>query len=432
MTRCSQPSSAEPPCEPTYASLKLHPLLSPSQEHVVRQFSALSMHLHEQQQCHQQQQEQEQHHHHHRHTASEPQRQLQEEPHRLHLLPSLKQNVSCVDSEQFMARVNVENSANAGNEAQLNEARFATSPASPGVELARLSPLFSCQRATNSPSHTVSHPPSPGRASDEVAEGPRDNLASACTGSAGSAPVYNSGVLPWLRNPSELDLNLPASLAGAVAATPPLAPSSAAFQVLNSSFWDASATCGVNGGAASPPVSEDSSESSLVECGSESSSTDMDDEEDNNEDGNEEDDEDDDEEADSAFKPLKLKKKAASPMASLPSKRSLSSHFGGKSRTFSSLADVSAIQSIHGLAKPPPGLCLRRPRRQSCLSSASSALRRSPCAIPIAAAHRSIGKHRLGAGSGSSSGSGSGGLGRLAAQQVQFSLALAVTMGSLG
>ncbi|CAI5480860.1 unnamed protein product [Closterium sp. Yama58-4] len=250
------------------------------------------------------------------------------------------------------------------------------------------------------------------------------------SGSGGSAPVFSSGMLPWLRNPSELDLNLPASPAADSAATPALPPSSAAFpssfQVLNSSFWESGANCGADGGAVSPPVSENSSESSLVARGSESSSTDMDDEDDNNED----EDDDSDGEADSGLKPLRLTKNVTA-MTSLPSQRSLSSHFGGKSRTFSSLADVSAIQTIHGLAKPPPGLCLRRMRRRSRLSSAS-ALRHSPCAIPIAAAHRSIGKNRPGAGAGAGAGIRGGSFGRLAAQQVQFSLALAVSMGSVG
>ncbi|CAI5518504.1 unnamed protein product [Closterium sp. Naga37s-1] len=323
-----------------------------------------------------------------------------------------------------MARLNLEDSANAVNEAipeapqnsadGVEEALPAVSPASPGVEpleqlghgnvpfdLARISPCFS---------------------------GSSLPIGGSSPGSGGSAPVFSSGMLPWLRNPSELDLNLPASPAADSAATPALAPSSAAFpssfQVLNSSFWDSSANFGFNGGAASPPISENSSESSLVACGTESSSTDMDDEEDNNEDEDEE----GDGEADSGFKSLSLKKKVSA-MASLPSQRSLSSHFGGKSRTFSSLADVSAIQTIHGLAKPPPGLCLRRMRRRSRLSRAF-ALRHSPCAIPIAAAHRSIGKHRPGAGAGA--GIRGSSFGRLAAQQVQFSLALAVSMGSVG
>ncbi|CAI5983687.1 unnamed protein product [Closterium sp. NIES-64] len=325
-----------------------------------------------------------------------------------------------------MARLNLEESANAANEAILEasqnsadggkEASPAVSPASPGVEpleqlghsnipfdLARISPRYS---------------------------GSSLPIGGSSAGSGGSALVFSSGILPWLRNPSELDLNLPASPAADSAATPALPPSSAAFpssfQVLSSSFWDSSANCGLNGAVASPPISENSSESSLVACGTESSSTDMDDEEDNNEDEDEE----GDGEANSGFKPLSLKKKVSA-MASLPSQRSLSSHFGGKSRTFSSLADVSAIQTIHGLAKPPPGLCLRRMRRRSRLSSAS-ALRHSPCAIPIAAAHRSIGKHRSGAGVGAGAGIRGSSFGRLAAQQVQFSLALAVSMGSAG
>ncbi|CAI5473783.1 unnamed protein product [Closterium sp. Yama58-4] len=222
--------------------------------------------------------------------------------------------VPCVESEHFVARLNVGDSANVANEAileapqssaeQVKEASPAVSPASPGVE--PLEPLGN----GNVPFDLA-------RISPHLSDSSLP-IGDSFPGSGGSAPVFSSGMLPWLRNPSELDLNLPSSPPGDSAATPALVPSSAAFpssfQVLNSSFWESSANCGANGGAASPPVSENSSESSLVACGSESSSTDMDDEEDNNED----EDGGSDGEADSGIKPLCLKKKVSA-MTSLPS-----------------------------------------------------------------------------------------------------------------
>lgn len=403
--------------------------LPPPQEHVIRHFSSLTMHMHEQQQ--QNFQQQQQHH-------------LQEQPKKQIPLAQLKHNRSesacqrlsdaagCTTSafHTSSSHVRAQSLSNPLGRVDLNTSPIARSqhPSHPfpcaqfetrdcpgnaaDTAQALLALMMTQRRGLDLADQ--------GTATAAVSPAPAGNAELGSWSRHGGA-TGSQDFGAWLTGPGVLRVDSSAALKSSVPSVVPASPAPVAatlassFQVLSSSFWERSGSGSEKGSLA---VLSESHDSTDIQCGGASSSSSGGSSSAMDREGDDEDecdgDDDDDEEADSGFRPLdNLPMKR--PM--LSHSRSLSSHFGGKSRTFTSLADVSGIQSIQSLAKPPPGLCLRRPRR----GGAKGGSNRGRCLLGVSAlpdARRGISK-RLG--------------GRdMSAQQTKHALALAVAMGSLG